>query len=354
MRRRVIIVVALIGLALTGFLYRASAFGALAYSPPAPPSLEHDFAPNQLLLNAELLALGEVYGPEDLAVGPDGFIYGGTQDGKIIRIHTNGRVEDWLETGGRPLGLHFDSTGNLIVCDAYRGLLSISPQKNIEVLVDEVDGVPLVFTNDVDIATDGRIYFTDASSVWNQANYMMDLYETRPYGRFMVYDPDTASTKVLLDQLYFANGVALSQAEDFVLVNETWRYRVLRYWLKGEKAGSYDLFADNLPGFPDGISSNRQGTFWLALPTPRNAIIDRVHPHPWLKNLFATLPQWMAPSPVEYGFVLGFDETGAVTHNLQDPRGEHLQEITSVQQHGSYLYLGTLGNDRVGRYSLTQ
>jgi sugar lactone lactonase YvrE len=34
----------------------------------------------------------------------------------------------------------------------------------IEVLATEADGVPFGFTNDVDIAPDGTIYFTDASS----------------------------------------------------------------------------------------------------------------------------------------------------------------------------------------------
>lgn len=53
--------------------------------------------------------------------------------------------------------------------------------------------------------------------------------------------------------------------EDFVLVNETYRYRIVRYWLKGPKAGTHEVFIDNLPGFPDNISSNRKGTFWLAL-----------------------------------------------------------------------------------------
>lgn len=329
-------------------------FGSTGWQPPEAPRLEGLYAPNQKLLEAELLGRGDVYGPEDIAIDSDGLIYGGTQDGKIIRINQDDSVEVFAQTGGRPLGLHFDSTGNLIVCDAYQGLLSINKFGEVSQLVSEVDGVPLVFTNDIDIASDGKIYFTDASSRWNQANYMSDLYQTRPYGRFMVYDPSSDEVEVLLDELYFANGVALSESEDFVLVNETWRYRILRYWLKGSRAGSFDVFVDNLPGFPDGISSDRKGVFWLALPTPRNSIIDRLHPYPWAKNLLAALPAWLAPKPIEYGFVLGFDEAGNLLYNLQDPAGDHLKEVTSVQAHNGQLYLGTLGNDRVGRLSLSQ
>ncbi len=42
-------------------------------------------APNDLLKKADLLALGKINGPEEVAVDPQGRIYGGTQDGKILR-----------------------------------------------------------------------------------------------------------------------------------------------------------------------------------------------------------------------------------------------------------------------------
>ena len=58
----------------------------------------------------------------------------------------------FAETAGRPLGLHFSADGGLIVCDAYKGLLLVDRSGAIESLVSEVDGVPLVFTDDVDIA----------------------------------------------------------------------------------------------------------------------------------------------------------------------------------------------------------
>ena len=72
---------------------------------------------------------------------------------------------------------------------------------------------------------------------------------------------------ITFGNLCFANGVALAPDESFALVNETWNYRVLRYWLTGDKKDTWDVFIDNLPGFPDNISSNGKGTFsvvqWL-------------------------------------------------------------------------------------------
>jgi sugar lactone lactonase YvrE len=340
-------------LLLIGFLLYPAAIDSAPWNPPLAPEMKGQFAPNELLKKSQLLALGDIYGPEDIAIDAEGRVYGGTQDGLIKRIDLDGSVKTWVNTGGRPLGLHFDEHQNLIVCDAFKGLLAIDPDANITLLVNSVDGVPLLFTDDLDIASDGKIYFTDASSKWDQHHYMLDLLEHKPWGRFMVYDPNTKTTTVLLDKLYFANGVALSKNEDFVLVNETWNYRILRYWLKGEKTATHDVFIENLPGFPDGVSSNREGIFWVALPTPRISKVDEMHPKPWLKNIVSKLPNFLKPKPIEYGFVLGLNEQGKVIYNLQDTDGKRVKEITSVQEHQGFLYLGSLHNDRIGKLPLS-
>ena len=321
---------------------------ALAWSPPSAPGLVRAFEPNQALRAAHKLGVGEVAGGEDVAVDSAGRAYAGTADGEVLRIDADGRVEPFARTGGRPLGLHFDVTGRLWVADAWKGLLSISPDGQVQTHLTEVEGVPLRFTNDLDIAADGRIYFTD-SSRFSQPDYMLDAFEARPHGRLMRYDPVSGEVELLLDGLYFANGVALSRDEGFVLVNETWRYRVTRYWLKGDKAGTSDTFIDNLPGFPDGIAADRQGNFWLALPTLRNRVLDTVHPHPWVKGVIARLPPWLQPVPERYGLIARLDEQGRVLETLHDPGGEVVWEITSVQPAADGLYLGTLHNDWVAR-----
>ena len=354
MKKTLLTILSILMLAASALFIYPSPIDSVAWSPPVAPQLSGPTAPNHLLASAELLARGQVYGPEDVAVDPQGRIYAGTQDGFIKRIMNDGSVETWVATGGRPLGLQFDHSGNLVVCDAYKGLLSINPVGEITVLTTSVNGKPFGFTDDVDIASDGKIYFTDASSKWNQDNYMLDLLEARPYGRFLVYDPANKTTTTLIDKMYFSNGVAISEHEDFVLINETWRYRVIRYWIKGEKAGTHDIFINNLPGFPDGISGNRKGRFWLALPTLRLPAMDSMHPKPWLKNLSAKLPDWLKPRPIDYGFILGLDEEGNIVTSLHDPSGVYLKEITSVEEHDGSLYIGSLGNDRIGRFNLKE
>lgn len=219
-------------------------------------------------------------------------------------------------------------------------------------LSSAADGLPFGFTDDLDIASDGRIYFTDASSRFHQPDYVLDLLESRPHGRLLRYDPATGRTETLLKDLYFANGVALSAHEDFVLVNETYRYRIARYWLKGPKAGQQDVFIDNLPGLPDNLQGDRAGTFWVALPSPRKADADFILPHPWLKAQLAKLPRPLLPKPTPYGLVLALDENGKVVRSLHDTSGQHLRMITSAKPVGDYLYFGSLENDRIGRLQI--
>ncbi|MCB1034455.1 MAG: SMP-30/gluconolactonase/LRE family protein, partial [Acidobacteria bacterium] len=205
------------------------------------------------------------------------------------------------------------------------------------------------FTNDLDVASDGTVYFSDASSRFGVDEYLYDLLEARPHGRLLAYDPASRKVRVLLDGLYFANGVALSRDEDFVLVNETYRYRILRYWLKGPRAGTSEVFAEALPGFPDGVSANRQGTFWVALFTVRNPLMDRLHPHPWAKSLLSKLPKAFWPKPAPYGLVLAMDEDGRILGSLQDPGGKRVREVTSVEEHEGTLYLGNLSGQGIAR-----
>jgi sugar lactone lactonase YvrE len=336
------------------FLFWPARIEPISYEPAKKPEMTGALAPNNELAKAELLAKGKISGPEDVVIDSEGRIYGGTQDGKIVRILKDGRVETFAETGGRPMGLAFDSKGNLIVADAYKGLLSVDAAGTITVLTTGAEGVPFKFTDHLDIASDGTIYFTDASFKYRLNEYLFDLLESRPNGRFLRYDPDSKITDVLLRNLYFSNGVALSQNEDFVLVNETYRYRIQRYWLKGPKAGTADIFLDNLPGFPDNVTSNRKGNFWVALFTVRNNQMDSMHPSPFIKKIISRLPKFLWPKPKPYGFVLAVNEDGKIIRSLQEPTGEHLKEITGAREHDGYLYLGSLHNDRIGKYKLEE
>jgi sugar lactone lactonase YvrE len=250
------------------------------------------------------------------------------------------------------LGLAFDANGNLIVADAIKGLLSIARDSSITVLTTTADGVPFGCTNDLDVSADGTIYFTDATSKFPLTNFTADLLEHRGNGRFFAYDPKTKTTRTLLRDLCFANGVAVSPDQSYVLVVETGAYRIHRVWLAGAKQGQTDIFIDNLPGFPDGISSNGKDKFWLALVTPRDAGLDKLLPHPFLRKVVARLPKLLQPAPKRYSFVLGLDTNGHVINNLQNGSTDCYAEIANAVERNGALYFGSIGESTLGRFQL--
>ncbi len=353
-KKALLLVSALIVLLLIYLLTWPTPIDPQAYNPPKAPALEGPTQPNSLLENASLALQGQIEGPEDVAVGPDGQIYAGLLDGRIIRFtfdRSEETLEDYANTGGRPLGLAFGPEGALYVADGVKGLLKVQ-NGNIEVLSTGADGVPFGFTDHLDVASDGSVYFSDASHRFGINEYLYDLLEAKPHGRLLKYDPVQKKTIVLKDGLFFANGVALSSDESYLLVHETYRYRVNRFWLKGPRANTMEPLIENLPGFPDNIARTSRGTFWLCLFTVRNPIMDSLHPSPFLKNIVARLPKFMWPKPKPYGFVLEIDGEGKILRSLQDPDRKHLKEITGAKDDGRYLYMGSLHNDRIGVFDL--
>ena len=321
----------------------------VAWMPPEAPSLKGVYEPNTLLASVERIGKGVGVGPEDVAIDAQGRIYAGMKDGRIIRFDSDGnRPELLADTGGHPLGLHFDSAGNLIVCDADKGLLSITMDGALSILSTKQGQRPFRLTNDVDVGADGTIYFSDTSFKFTLKDSMADLMEHRPNGRLLAYDPANKSTRLVLDEIHFANGVAVSPDQSFVLVVEMGKYRIRRYWLTGPQEGKSDIFIDNLPGFPDGISSNGKGIFWLALVSPRKPDVDAMLYKPFLRKIVMRLPKSMLPAAENYGFVLGLDKDGRVVHNLQDPSANYAQ-ISSVEEYKGMLYFGSIIEDSIAR-----
>ena len=324
-----------------------------AWAPPAAPKLVGVYEQNSRLAGLQRLAEGVAVGAEDVAIDSQSRIYGGTADGRILKLQPDGsRPEVLAATGGRPAGLRFDSSDNLIVCDTYKGLLSIAPDGSVRVLSTAADGIPFRLTDDLDIAADGTIYFSDASSKFYSADYMADFVEHRPNGRLLAYDPKSGTTRVVLDKLYFANGVAVSPDQSFVLVAESSKYRVQRYWLSGPRRGRAETFIENLPGVPDGISSNGRDTFWLTLAAPREPSFDSLLARPLVRKIFWRLPRFMFPVPRRYGFVLGLAIDGRVIYNLQDPSEGSYAPITNAVEHDGMLYLGSLSESSIGRLAV--
>lgn len=306
---------------------------------------------NASLANVELLQ-PSLPSPEAITFDDQGRIVTGLLDGRVIRFTPEGNDLTVLaQTGGRPLGLKYDGMGRLIVADAHRGLLAIGPQGDIENLVAEYGGKALRLVDDLDVAKDNTVYFSDATARWPLEQYKMDIIEHRPSGRLFAYRPDRR-VELVLGELYFANGVALSPDESYVLVAETMSYRIRRVYLRGPKAGQNDVFVDNLPGFPDNITwSPARHAFWIALATPREPAIDVLGPWPSVRKALARLPEFLQPKIRRHARALAVDETGRVLVDLQHDSPTSYSPLTSVIERDAFLYLGSFVHSGVGRIS---
>lgn len=239
----------------------------------------------------------------------------------------------------------------MLVADAVKGLLRVASGK-VEVLSTASDGVPFKLTDDVVQAKSGIIYFSDASSKYGLDKMMADVFEHGNYGRLLSYDPQTRKTTTLASGLHVANGVTLGPDEAYVLVSETLQYRVMRYWLKGPKAGQFEPFIENLPGFPDNISYNGKDGFWLALFAPRDAMLDGMLPYPALLKAVYRIPEAMRPKAAKHGRVLKLDLDGKVIVDLQDATDGAYAPITSVRERGASLYFGSIEYPSIGQLPL--
>jgi sugar lactone lactonase YvrE len=227
--------------------------------------------------------------------------------------------------------------GSLIVCDADRGLLRVDLDGTITELTRTAAGTPILFCNNAAIARDGTVYFSDSSSRFPLSHWRRDLIEHRPNGRVLAYSPATGETSVVATGLYFPNGVALTPDESALLVCETVAHRLTRLDLA--TGAATDL--GDLPAYPDNMSSVGDGTFWIALASPRVPVAERLLPHPWLRRIVAVLPTRWQPQPFPHTMAALVDVDGNVLRTVHSPAGRYPM-LTGVRQAGDRLWFGSL------------
>lgn len=208
--------------------------------------------------------------------------------------------------------------------------------------------------DEVIVATDGLIYFTDASSKYNLSVWWYDVLESKPHGRLVVYNPATNTTTVLLRDLYFANGVALSKSEDYLIFCETGLARCSKYHLK---QGKREPFIANLPGFPDNIHRNEAGDrYYIAMLSNRNSLTDFVSKTNVLKHLLAwDINLYNLYNYMPYiGRFVEVDASGKPLRTYEDPTGTVIGAVTTAVPHGEFVFVGGLRDNVVGRIKLVQ
>lgn len=298
----------------------------------------------KLIPDAKPVAQNKIESSEDILVDKNEVIYFANGQ-EITKISPDEKMEVFAHTGGQNLGMAFDNEGNIIVANNSKGVLKINNKGKVETLV------PANYPNGVAVSKDGTIYYSDSSSKYygTKKSYFLDYLEARPYGKLFSFNPKTRELKTLLTDLRYANGVALSKNEDFLLVNETYGYKITKYYIKGAKAGTKEVFKDSLYGYPDGISSDDKGDFYVAIYAPRKPFLDLIHKYPFLKAQLAKLPQSMLPKPDKNSSILVIDENGKVLKKYYDNTG-NIFSLSSVKRYDRTLYIGTLVGKSIWKY----
>lgn len=316
----------------------------------------------------ERVDLGGAVGPEDLAVDEAGGIVTGVEDGRILRVGVDGVVTEIGHSGasgggggGRPQGIAVGAgpgAGQIVVADARRGLLMIDSGGEVRVLVGKGGPLGLNFPNGVAVGGDGRIYFTDSSRRYDIAEMPLAALTADATGRLIEFNPATGQTRVLLDDLVFANGVALSPDGTQVYVAETFAYRIRRYFLSGPRprTGESEILRDDLPGFPDNLHVDERGRLWVALYSERVRSLELIQQVGFLPRLLSPALRpavgLMGGDPPRVSRVVVIDvveDPGDLLRVYELGRGPQAYgPLTSAVVHEGRLYLGSSRERSIG------
>jgi len=293
------------------------------------------------------------FGPEDVLTLANGNILTGLQNGQIVEINADfTSLVIRGKTGGRPLGLDHLPDGRVVICDTVKGLLAFDLASGaVEILAGANASTALNFCNNPAVAADGTIYFSTSTERYLIDDASRDVIEAIATGRLMRRLPDGRAEQ-LLDGLFFANGVVVSPDQDFVLVAETGKARIQRYWLTGSKQGQAEIFVDDLAGLPDNLALGSDGLVWVALVTPASEIFYKITALPFLLRwIVARLPEILKPKQFERLQVAAFALDGSQVHDIVLEDGAY-QFVTGAREQDGVVYLGSLNQPSIAKFTI--
>lgn len=136
------------------------------------------------------------------------------------------------------------------------------------------------------------VYFIDTSYKRDVNEFLEEHIEAQPRGRLFSFNNSTNEIKLLLENLYFPNGIQLTPTKDALLINENTKARIIKYHLKGKNQGKVDVFAE-LPGFSDTIRLTSKQTllvpFGVARVSYLYSLLDTLGKLPIVRNLIASV-----------------------------------------------------------------
>lgn len=212
-------------------------------------------------------------------------------DDRILKWSADGKLSTFMQPAGRANGMCFDARGNLIACaEARNELWSIAPDRTVTVLATNFAGKTFNGPNDVWIAPDNGLYFTDPfyRRGWAGTNV------SRVEGENVFYlSPDRKTLRPVATDLKKPNGITGSPDGRTLYVadihaNQTWRYQI-------QPDGSLTHKTLFCPKGSDGMTMDVQGNLYLCATGATNGVsvfapdgrqIDHIDvPEPWTANV---------------------------------------------------------------------
>ena len=134
-------------------------------------------------------------------------------------------------------------------------------------------------------------------------------------------------------------------------------YRLRRYWLKGDKAGSSEVIAI-LPGFPDNVRVNEEGDFWVGIHCRRHMYSYLNGIYPALRKIGLKLP---IPTRIQYLLQIGgrlhavvvkYSPEGKLLQILEDSQGKVVKAVSEVEEKDGKLWMGSVLMPFIAVYNL--
>jgi hypothetical protein len=226
----------------------------------------------------------------------------------------------------------------------------------------EANSRPVAFCNDLDISEDGqRIYVSEpydhpGAAMGHEAAFREAISLARN-GRLWMFDLERRSAQLVAQDFHFVDGVLLDAGseparggtgrEESIVISETPKFRLLRLFVGGPKAGTAEILQEGLPGMPDGLSRDERGRIYVALYRGRPRSAAWIHANPWIKPLLLRLPPAFFPISHETGYLV-LDPSGAQPLYLSLHDGRRVSSISKVNPGRAGIFLASFDHDNQG------
>jgi hypothetical protein len=296
-------------------------------------------------LTAQVVADQVCDGPHGLAVDAAGRVYAACRGGQLVMLGNNAATYSVFEaTIAEVFQLGFGPLGGLVVAAGSKGPLQVGGKPEptpINAFGDRDDaGTSHLVTGIDDLKLTPEILFVDASDHRHRPQVADALIEHAGRGSLYRYNLRTLESQRLLEGLQTPLAVAVGPDDAYALVAETGAYRILRYWMAGNRSGSVEVFAENLPGFVTALSFNGYGRFWATIAVGRHALFDGLAEKPGLRRFLARMP-WAWWPLADDSRAVAFDTEGHIVDGFRLQQAAGIGRMTGVVEHGPWLWIGS-------------